>query len=448
MWFRRDLRLDDNPAWSAATSNHSLVYGLFVLEPALLGAASPLRRDQLFAHLDALDRALKALGGGLALRRGQAHRIVPGVLADSGCSALYLNADFTRFATERDSAVEEASDVEVHRFYGSTVHKPGAVLTQKGSLSQVFSPFYKKWQRTPLAPWPIDGDAAIGALPSEALPLPEGEPRHVPGEQAAWDRLTKWLNHVDDYPDTRDEPAIEGTSDLSSDLKFGTISPRRIVEVVGTETAGTEAFVRQIAWRDWWAHTLAKNPTLADAAIRPEYDRIEWRNDPDEFARWCDGTTGYPIVDAGMRQLNSTGWMHNRVRMICASFLVKDLLIDWRWGERYFRHQLIDADVAQNAGNWQWVAGTGPDAAPYFRIFNPTAQAKKFDPKGEYIRRWVPELSGLRAPQIFQPPTLDTPPLDGFDETEPQDYPAPMVDHKQARLRTLAAYKAALSSED
>ena len=217
-----------------------------------------------------------------------------------------------------------------------------------------------------------------------------------------------------------------------------------MTDVVGIETPGRHAFVRQIAWRDWWAHTLALHPDLPNVALKARYDDIAWRHDPDGFERWCTGRTGYPIVDAGMRQLIQTGWMHNRVRMICASFLVKDLLIDWRRGERFFRHHLVDADVAQNAGNWQWVAGTGPDAAPYFRVFNPTTQAIKFDPDGGYVRTWVPELAHLRAPGIHDPSAAASADLQAAGITLGETYPLPIVDHGQARLRTLETYKRAL----
>ena len=200
-----------------------------------------------------------------------------------------------------------------------------------------------------------------------------------------------------------------------------------------------------VNWRDWWAHTLALRPDLPDVALKPAYDNIAWRDDPDGFERWCTGRTGYPIVDAGMRQLTTTGWMHNRVRMICASFLVKDLLIDWRRGERFFRHHLVDADIAQNAGNWQWVAGTGPDAAPYFRIFNPTSQSQKFDPDGEYIRRWVPELADVPESMIHQPSAVDAGRLAEFGLVLGEAYPSPVVDHAEARARALDTYKRALA---
>ena len=444
VWFRRDLRLEDNPAWAEATSAHGEVVAVFVVEPRLMNAAGALRRDQLLAHLHALDAELQARGGGLIVRSGPAATAIPRVISDCEASALYFNADVTPFSTARDQAIAESVTVPVHAFDGLTVHEPGAVLTKKGTLSQVFTPFYNTWSTTHRTPWPPGGAGRPATIRSDPIPHPKGPVRQTPGEIAAWDRLTAWLEVVDDYPDLRDLPAIDGTSNLSADLKFGTLAARTVADVVGIETPGRQAFVRQIAWRDWWAHTLALHPDLPNIALKARYDDIAWRDDPDGFERWCAGRTGYPIVDAGMRQLIQTGWMHNRVRMICASFLVKDLLIDWRKGERFFRHHLVDADIAQNAGNWQWVAGTGPDAAPYFRVFNPTSQAIKFDPQGDYIRRWVPELTRLRTVDVHEPHAADPTQLAAADVILGETYPLPIVDHSQARLRALETYKRAL----
>lgn len=413
VWFRRDLRLDDNPAWAAATATHAEVIALFVIEPKLFAAASDRRCDYLLSHLSALDDRLRSLGGALTVRPGPASQAVPDAVVDCDAAAVYLNADSSRFSVTRDAAVRRALKVPVLAFPGLTVHEPGKILTKGGRLSQVFAPFYRTWAATELTPWPAAGT---------------GKPVEV-----------------DDYPETRDLPGVAGTSALSVDLKFGSLAARTVLDIVGTATPGRAAFVRQLAWRDWWAHLLAERPDLPDVALRSGYGAIAWRADPGGFERWCDGQTGYPIVDAGMRQLTSTGWMHNRVRMICASFLVKDLLIDWRRGECFFRHHLVDGDVAQNAGNWQWVAGTGPDAAPYFRVFNPTTQGKKFDPNGTYTRRWVPELASLPAPAIHEPASLGPLELAAAGVTLGQSYPAPIVVRREARARALAAYKTALA---
>lgn len=276
------------------------------------------------------------------------------------------------------------------------------------------------------------------------------------GEHAARRRLDDFADRVRRYSDERDRPDLDSTSRLSIDLKYGALGPRTVVEQLGGDTAATNGtdlsdlpawpFLRQLAWRDFYAGLMESRPDTTDRAMRPEYDSIAWRHDPAGLAAWKAGTTGYPIVDAGMRQLAGEGWMHNRVRMITASFLVKDLLIDWRIGERHFRRLLLDADVAQNVGNWQWVAGTGADAAPYFRIFNPVTQSRKFDPTGGYIRRWVPELAGVTNGAIHAPWEAGPVELAGLGVILGEDYPAPIVDHAAARARTLDAFRRALAT--
>ncbi len=446
--------MEDNPAWARATDVHRRVVALFVLEPDLLNAAGPHRRRQLLHHLRALDESLSAVGGGgrLTVRPEPAGSAIVDVANTIDASALYYNADYSAFARRRDGVVTAAvasnfdrESMAIEAFHGNVVHEPGAVLTKSGGLSQVFSPFHRTWEKTPMTPWPTAGEAETMVVSTAEPPEPDGgKPYQAGGEAAAWDRLNTWLEHVDDYPDSRDVPGIEGTSRLSADLRFGTLSPRAVLDVVGTHSPGRAAFVRQLAWRDWWAHTLAERPDLPYRALRPDYERIRWRSAPDELEAWKEGRTGYPLVDAGMRQLAQTGWMHNRVRLVSAGFLVKDLLIDWREGERHFRRLLVDGDPAQNGGNWQWAAGTGPDAAPYFRIFNPTSQSQKFDPDGTYIRRWVPELAGLDRSAIHEPSKLGPLELAAAGVTLGDTYPEPIVDHRAARERTLAAYKRAL----
>ncbi len=422
-----------------------------MIEPGLVSAAGPHRRRQLLGHVDALDRSLAELGGRLTIRPGPAPEAIVSLLDETDASALHYNADYSSFARRRDDAVADAvatrsSSVVVETHHGNVVHEPGSVLTKAGGLSQVFSPFHRRWKDTAMTPWPEPGDVEIVVATSIDPPKadPDVDLYQAAGEKAAWDRLNEWLDRVDEYPDTHDIPGVEGTSRLSADLRFGTLAARAVLDVVGTHSPGRAAFVRQLAWRDWWAHTLAEQPRLPYEALRPDYERIRWRSAPDELEAWKEGRTGYPLVDAGMRQLAQTGWMHNRVRMVCGSFLVKDLLIDWREGERHFRRLLVDGEPAQNGGNWQWVAGTGPDAAPYFRIFNPTSQSEKFDPDGTYIRRWVPELAALDDDAIHEPSKLGPLELAAAGLTLGETYPEPIVDHKAARERTLAAYKSAL----
>ena len=452
VWFRRDLRLHDNPAWARATAEHPKVLALYVIDPRLMGRAGSLRVARLLGDLRALDERLAELGGRLCVRTGDPTEIVPGEAVAQGAAAVFANADVTPYATRRDEEVERGlarADVAWLAEWGTVVHQPGAVLTASGALSKVFTPFYRAWSRTAWEAWPEPGagvpvDDRGDGLPDPPGPYPvlddQGGDASRPGEVGAEARLELAVARADAYVEEHDRPDLVGTSLLSPDLRFGTLSPRLVVDAVGESTPGREALVRQLAWRDWFAHLLLATPDMVERPMRDTYAGLRWRDDLDGFEAWKAGRTGFPMVDAGMRQLRDTGWMHNRVRMLTASFLVKNLLIDWRRGERWFRHQLIDGDVPQNVGNWQWVAGTGPDASPYNRVFNPVLQGQKFDPRGEYVRRWVPELAGLTGPDVHAPWEVGPLELAAAGVTIGDTYPEPIVDLRESRARALAAY--------
>lgn len=460
VWFRRDLRLHDNPAWASATARHDAMAALYVLDPRLLATAGPHRRSRLEAEVAALDAELAERGGRLLVRTGDPVVVVPAEVRRLDAVRTYWNADVSPYATRRDRRVAEALAGAVTTSWGTLVLPPGSVRTAEGRVHRVFGAFHRAWLATAWDPWPEPGRAVVLDDPGDGPPsgttvsdpgtvpdAPTGtEPVPGPGARAAGDGLARFLaGPVDRYPERRDDVGLAareggGTSALSVALRFGTLSPRQAVTAVGDTTPGRAAFVRQLAWRDWFAHLLHETPDLVRHAQRRELDAIGWVDDPDDLAAWREGRTGYPLVDAGMRELRATGTMHNRVRMVTASFLVKDLLVDWRLGERHFRRLLTDADPAQNVGNWQWVAGTGPDAAPYFRVFNPVTQSRTHDPHGHYLRRWVPELAGLDDRAIHAP--WEAPPLAlaAAGVTLGETYPFPIIDHAEARHRALAAY--------
>ncbi len=444
VWFRRDLRLDDNPAWADATRRHRTVTALFVIDDLLFDRAGTHRRARLLAELRALDASLHERDGRLLVRRGDAAAVVPAEASRLDAMGVYWNSDVTPYATARDDAVRTALGCPVRTHFGHLVLPPGSVTTRQGVTSRVFTAFHKTWRATPWDPWPEADAAAIAA--ETDLEIPDTGPTltRAAGETGAETTLRAFAGGpLGDYRAARDRIGETGTSGLSAALHFGTISPRRVIDTLGDGDAERQAFIRQLAWRDWFAHLLFAMPALVSSSLRPGYDHIEWSDDDEDFVAWQEGRTGYPIVDAGMRELAATGTMHNRVRMIAASFLVKDLLVDWRRGERHFRHLLVDGDVAQNVGNWRWVAGTGPDAAPYFRIFNPVTQSRTHDPAARSIRRWVPELAALDDKTIHAP--WESGPLDlaAAGVVLGDTYPHPIVDHAWARDRTLGAYRSA-----
>jgi deoxyribodipyrimidine photo-lyase len=460
-WARRDLRLTDNQALSAALARAERVVPAFVLDPTLLARyeAAEKRVAFLFGGLRTLDADLRDRGSALVVRCGDPRDELAALLIETGAEAIYAEADVWPYGAERDTRV--AKTLPLHLTDGLTVHPSGAVLKADGTPYVVFTPYSRKWKALPSpefgdilpAPEHIVTPPDIDSVPIPAEPALPAEAGFPPGEAEAQRRLDAFLTSDDPpvyhYAQARDRMDLNGTSRLSPYLRFGMLSARQAavmarlaLELAPGDAArlGVQTWLDELIWREFYQAILYHFPHVLERSFRPHFQAIPWEDNRVAFAAWCAGRTGYPVVDAAMRQLTHTGWMHNRARMVVASFLVKDLLIDWRRGERFFMQHLVDADPAANNGGWQWVAGTGTDAAPYFRVFNPVAQGKKHDPRGDYVRRWVPELGGVPDRFIHDPGEM---PLDVQQSAGciiGQDYPAPIVDHASAREHTLAAY--------
>ncbi|WP_133980935.1 cryptochrome/photolyase family protein [Kribbella voronezhensis] len=428
MWFRRDLRLADNPALlDAVAAGDGTVLGLFVLDPALWDKAGDPRRNHLLASLRSLS---DSMDGNLVVRRGDPAEVVPELAAEIGAAGVHIAADFGPYGGRRDAEVEKALDCPLVTTGSPYAVAPGRVLTQQGASYQVFTPYFRSWLehgwRQPVkAPDKVKWIAKQGELLDG--PAVDGA-----GETAVRERWQEYLDDVAEYDAVRDRPDLNSTSRMSVPLKYGEIHPRTMLaDLARRRSAGADSYRRELAWREFCADLLARYPDAAWKPLRPEFEQMEYDEPGDAFDAWCNGLTGYPIVDAGMRQLAETGFMHNRVRMVVASFLVKDLHVHWKYGARWFMRQLRDGDLASNSLNWQWVAGCGADASPYFRIFNPTTQGLKFDPSGSYVRHWVPELADLAGKAVHEPWKHDVP-----------AYPRPIVDHAEARQESLRRYAA------
>lgn len=456
-WIRRDLRLADNLALATALERAPSVLPLFILDPFLLTSpyVGEKRLAFLFASLRSLDEALCACGSRLIVRRGRPAAVLRQLVAETGATIVVTESDYSPYALRRDEAVSAVVPVEF--VGGSAIRPPETVMKPDGDPYTVFTPFSKTWlaqplpDRSDLIPAPAHIDTPDD-VPSEELPdeprLPAESP-FPPSEDEAQRRLAAFIDDgIDDYAQLRNRMDLDGTSQLSPYFRFGLLSPRQATVAAleardSAEASGPATWLNELIWREFYIHILYHFPHVARTSFRPNLRRIAWRIDRTEFDAWREGQTGYPVVDAAMRQLRAIGWMHNRARMIVASFLVKDLLVNWRWGERWFMQQLIDGDPAANNGGWQWTAGTGTDAAPYFRVFNPTTQGYKFDPEGDFVRRWVPELAGIAGAAVHEPGKLSAAEQEAVGVVIGRDYPPPIVDHTMARERALAAFAAA-----
>jgi deoxyribodipyrimidine photo-lyase len=471
VWFRRDLRDFDHAALHHALKSSRQVYCAFVFDREILGLLpSPRDRRVEFIRASAieLDTALRTRGGALIVRHAAAREAVPRLAAELAVDAVYCNHDYEPAAHDRDEAVARAladMGIALQTFKDQVIFERDEVLSQSGRPFSVFTPYKNAWLKalTPaqLASFAVDGHGGAlaraprkitGACPSlEAMGFAPAGLAHLPvrpGMTGGAALYADFRDRIEAYCEARDFPAVKGPSYLSVHLRFGTVSVRELARFAHARSleadgAGAATWLSELIWRDFYAQILWHHPRVVGHAFRPEYDTLAFPSDPRRYAAWCAGQTGYPIVDAAMRQLNATGYMHNRLRMIAASFLVKDLLVDWRQGEQYFADTLLDFDLASNSGGWQWAASTGCDAQPYFRIFNPVTQSERFDPDGKFIRRYVPEVAALGAKQIHAPWLAAPAVQQAKGVVVGRDYPAPIVDHAVARGQALALFRTA-----
>jgi deoxyribodipyrimidine photo-lyase len=425
-WFRRDLRLDDNKALYHALKSGLKVLPVFIFDKNILDKLESDKDSRLsfiYDRLKHIDQSLSKYGSDLRVFYGRPNDVFEKLIHDFDIHGVFFNDDYEVYARERDDHIEATlrnHGILVHRYHDQIIFPPGKILKDDGKPYTVYTPFSRKWiERL--------GDSPLESFPSERLldNCLHSQNDDWPALDAMGFAKTTYLlpePRIDEellaaYEKNRDIPCLDGTSRIGPHLRFGTISIRKALAAARKNSL---SFMKELIWREFFCQIMWFFPHVNDSSFKAAYDRIEWINNPDDFARWAEGKTGYPLVDAGMRELNATGYMHNRVRMLTAGFLCKHLLIDWRWGERYFASRLMDYELSSNNGNWQWAAGSGCDAAPYFRIFNPYTQEKKFDPQKKYIRKWISEI--------------DT-----------EEYPEPLIEHKFARERCILMYKKALN---
>lgn len=427
-WFRRDLRLQDNCGLYHALKENDTVLPLFIFDTSILEKLEDKkdrRVDFIHSSVSHLKQELERTGSSLLVETGTPEQVYERLFDEYSIKAIYTNHDYEPYANERDSkikAIAQKHGAELFTYKDQVVFEKDEVLKPDGEPYTVFTPYMRKWKQALMENGLPTYDTSLLSrhfIQTEAFQLPSLEAIGFEKTDTEFPATSVSTELLKGYKQNRDYPAVKGTSKLSLHLRFGTISIR---ELVKTAIKSSDTYLNELIWREFYMMILWHFPYVVNGAFKPQYNRIEWRNNESEFKAWCEGKTGIPIVDAGMRELNETGYMHNRVRMIVASFLTKNLLIDWRWGENYFAQKLLDFELASNNGGWQWAAGTGCDAAPYFRIFNPVLQTQKFDPEGKYIKKWVPELDSM-------------------------EYPQPIVDLSASRERALRVYKEALSDE-
>jgi deoxyribodipyrimidine photo-lyase len=457
LWFRRDFRLHDHPALNAALEGGRAVAPLFVLDKGLLRGPwpSPNRVWFMLESLRELDAALRARGNRLHIRTGPPEQAVRDFALEARATDVYVTRDYTPYARRRDHHVSSAlshKGIILHARAGLLIVEPESTAKEDGSSQIVYTPFRKRWElvpRRPLLPAPVSIPAVEGLDPgtlpdAAALGFPPPA-RGVlpPGEAAARERLERWADGsaLPAYGADRDQLGIDGTSRLSQDLRWGLLSPLEVEARTASDAHGPTKYVHELAWREFYYHVLWHSPRVTREPFQRKYAALQFDEDEALLAAWKAGQTGYPIVDAAMRQLQQTGWVHNRARMIVASFLTKDLLLDYRLGERHFMEHLTDGDIPSNNGGWQWTASTGTDPQPYFRIFNPISQGKKFDPEGTFVRQYVPELANLPTEAIHEPWTLPPLALAESGVTLGVTYPHRIVDHHAARERALERYR-------
>jgi deoxyribodipyrimidine photo-lyase len=465
VWFRRDLRVQDHAALHHALKAHRRVYCAFVFDTTIL---DPLpRRDRrvelILRAVEEVAAALQEMGSELIVRHGDPLTEIPRLAAELGVAAVYANRDYEPAAIARDAEVKRRlrggkPGADYLDFKDQVIFDRDEVMTQGGTPFSVFTPYKKAWLKTldaaGLQFWPVEEHAMHLAPPQGTEPLPAlqdlgfvvtdleelGVPTGMSGAQAMFH---DFVERIDDYATARNFPAIRGTSSLSVHLRFGTVSIRQLVACARAHGGrGAETWLSELIWRDFYHTILWHHPRVATQCFKPAFDALQWNVAPDLFAAWCAGRTGYPLVDAAMRQLAATGFMHNRLRMVTASFLTKDLGLDWRQGEAWFAEKLLDFDLAANNGGWQWAASTGCDAQPWFRIFNPVTQSEKFDPEGRFIRRYVPELGRVPPKFIHAPWRMSAAEQSACGVRIGHDYPGPVVNHASARASTLARFQA------